>query len=314
MPQPIASREGAGAAAVRRPHAAPDRDGEPAGKMSAATLTLVVPTRNEATHVTSFVERVRAAMAPFPIDWRAEIVDDSDDDTSSRLRRLARRGAPVRVIPQDGERSGGLGPAIRAGLDRADGDVICVIDADLQHPPEIIPELVAPVVLGRADICVGSRYRPGGSTAGLGSRWRRFAARAGRVAVRWLLPATRLTSDPGSGLFAVHRDVLDSVELRATGPRVLAEILTRAEWRTICDVPYRFEMTDGGNAELGVADGLAAAGELIGLGQWRPWVAALRNRRSGRRQLEPPAVRRRVAPAHLELLRSPAPSAADSGH
>lgn len=313
IPQPIASREGGGAAAVRRPQSAPDRDGETAGRMSAATLTLVVPTRNEATHVKPFVERIRAALAPFPIDWRAAIVDDSDDDTSLRLRRLARRGAPVRVIRQDGERNGGLGTAIRAGLDRADGDVVCVIDADLQHPPEIIPELVAPLVLGRADICVGSRYRPGGSTAGLGSRWRRFAARAGRVAVRWLLPATRLTSDPGSGLFAVHRDVLDSVELRATGPRVLAEILTRAEWRTICDVPYRFEVTDEGNAELGVADGLAAAGELIGLWQWRPWIAALRNGRNCRRQLEPP-VRRRVAPTHPELLRSPALSEADIGH
>ena len=98
---------GGGEAASRRPRPRRRTGWE---DVPAATLTLVVPTRNEATHVTSFVERIRAAMAPFPIDWRAEIVDDSDDDTSSRLRRLARRGAPVRVIPQDGERSGGIGP------------------------------------------------------------------------------------------------------------------------------------------------------------------------------------------------------------
>jgi dolichol-phosphate mannosyltransferase len=281
---------------VTRPQSTSDRDSETPRGTLAATLTLVVPTRNEAPHVQPFVERVRAALAPFPIDWRAEIIDDSDDDTRSRLRSLATRGAPVRVSRQAGERSSGLGSAIRAGLDRADGDIVCVIDADLQHPPEIIPELVAPVALGRADICVGSRYRRGGSTAGLESRWRRLAALAAQLAVRWLLPATRLTSDPGSGLFAMRREVLDSVELRATGPRVLAEILSRADWRTICDVPYRFEVADEGSAELGVADGLAAAAELVGLWEWRPWVAALRNGRKGRR----------VAPVHPELLRSPA--------
>ncbi len=104
-----------------------------------------------------------------------------------------------------------------------------MIDADLQHPPEILPELLAPIVLGRADICVGSRYRRGGSAAGLESRWRRIAARGSGVAARWLLPATRLTSDPGSGLFAMRREVLDSVALRPQGSRVLAEILVRGE-------------------------------------------------------------------------------------
>jgi dolichol-phosphate mannosyltransferase len=285
---------------------------------SMTALALVVPTRNEAANIEPFVERVAAALAPFPIEWHAEMVDDSDDDTAARLRTLASRGAPVRVIRQDGGAiDGGLGSAIRTGLKRATGDVVCVIDADLQHPPEILPALVAPIVLGRADICVGSRYRRGGSAAGLESHWRRLAARAAAVAVRWLLPATRLTSDPGSGLFAVRRDVLESVDLRATGPRVLAEILAQARWYAICDVPYRFALTDGGNADLGVADGVAAARELIGLWQLRPWIAALRNGRNGRRRIDPDLVRRRVAPVHVELLRPAgrdgAPSQADRG-
>ncbi len=60
--------------------------------MPAATLALVVPTRNEAAHVEPFVERVEAALAPFPIDWHAEVIDDSDDDTPSMLRGLAEPG------------------------------------------------------------------------------------------------------------------------------------------------------------------------------------------------------------------------------
>ena len=198
--------------------------------MRQTTVALVVPTRNETAHVELFVERVEAALAPFAIDWHAEVIDDSDDETPAILRGLAGQGAPLEVTHRgEADRRGVLGGAIRTGLGRARGEIVCVIDADLQHPPEILPELLAPIVLGRADICVGSRYRRGGSAAGLQSRWRRLAARGSGVAARWLLPATRLTSDPGSGLFAMRREVIDSVALRPQGSRVLAEILVRAD-------------------------------------------------------------------------------------
>ena len=180
-----------------------------------------------------------------------------------------------------------------------------MIDADLQHPPEILPELLAPILLGRADICVGSRYRRGGSAAGLESRWRRLAARVSGALVRWLFPATRLTTDPGSGLFAVRREVLDSVALRPRGSRVLAEILVRARWRTVCDVPYRFAVTDDGDAHLGAAAAFALARELISL--WRLDLGWLppgdRRTRLGGNGLRD---RRRVAPVHVELLRESA--------
>jgi dolichol-phosphate mannosyltransferase len=289
-----------------------DRNDESAARPPAArlasrtTVVLVVPTRNEAAHIEPFLERVEAALAPYPIDWHAEMIDDSEDETTSMLRGLARRGAPIRVTHRDGTGpGGGLGGAVRAGLARARGSIVCVIDADLQHPPEILPELLAPIVLGRADICVGSRYRRGGSAAGLQSPWRRLAARGSGVALQWLLPPTRLTSDPGSGLFAMRREVLDSVELRPTGSRVLAEILVRARWRTICDVPYRFAVTGGGNADLGVADLVAVGRELVTLWRWRPWMASLRNRRSHRRRGGRRFVWRRVAPVHVEFLRKP---------
>jgi dolichol-phosphate mannosyltransferase len=273
--------------------AATERRARPRRK-SGTSLTLVVPTRNEAENVRPFVERVRAALEPYPIEWYAEIVDASDDDTTTRLRRLAKRGAPLKIVRQNDVTKAGLGRAIRAGLEDARGDVVCVIDADLQHPPEILPDLLAPIVLGRADICVGSRYLSGGSAAGLETRWRRAAARGARIAVRRLLPATRMTTDPGSGLFAMRRELLDGLDFHATGPRVLAEILTRAEWHTICDVPYRFVVTDGDNTELGLADGLAATRELLGLYRWRPPAA---------RDGEPSPDHRQVAPVHAELMR-----------
>jgi hypothetical protein len=267
------------------------------------SLALVVPTRNEAWHIEPFVERVKAALEPFPFDWHAEMIDDSQDDTARVLHRLAGQGAPLKVFDQQESGCGpGLGGAIRTGLGRANGDIVCVIDADLQHPPEVLPELLAPIALGRADICVGSRYRRGGSAAGLETHWRRLAARGSGIAARWLLPATRLTSDPGSGLFAMRREILDGVPLRSRGSRVLAEILVRARWHTICDVPYRFAHTDAVPSELGIRDAVAVGRELFTLRLRKARLDALRESRGSSRG-GPLRTRRRVAPVHVELLR-----------
>ena len=283
----------------------------PSSALRATTVALVVPTRNEAAHVESFLERVEAALGPFGIRWHAEIIDNSDDETATIIRELSYQGAPVEVRHQDGAGGGAaLGTAVRVGLGRARGDIVCVIDADLQHPPEILPELLAPIILGRSDICVGSRYRRGGSAVGLEGRWRRLAARASGVVVRWLLPATRLTSDPGSGLFALRREILDSVTLRPRGSRVLAEVLSRASWHATCDVPYRFARTDGGSAGLGIRDAVSVARELATLWRLGPWLTARREDRSGSCR-DPLRGRRRVAPVQVEFLRD---SAAGDGH
>ena len=283
-----------------------------AGPAQLTTVALVVPTRNEGAHVEEFVKRVEAALAPFPIHWHAEVIDDSDDDTTSILRGLANRGAPLVVTHRDQGRQGdGPGGAVRAGLARASGEVVCVIDADLQHPPEILPELLAPVVLGRADICVGSRNRRGGSAAGLESRWRRLAAWVSAAAVRWLFPATRLTSYPGSGLFAMRREVLESVTLRPRGSRVLAEILVLARWRTVCEVPYPFAATDDGDAPLGFTAALALAREMISLLRLNPRVAASSEQLTRPRRVIAVRHRRRVAPVHVDLLRSSAVTDSD---
>lgn len=223
-----------------------------AGPTAWGNVALLVPARNEAARAGVFIDRVRAALAPYPVDWHAEVIDDSEDGT-----------------------------ALRSRLARAQREIICVIDAELQHPHEILPELLAPILLGRADICVGARHRRGESSAGLKSRWPRPAGRLSGAIVRRLLPATRLTTDPESGLFAVRREVIGSLELHPRGSRVLTEVLVRGTWRTVCDVPYRFQASD---APAGAA---ASGRELISL--WR----------HGRRTT---ASRRRVAPVHSELL------------
>ena len=184
-----------------------------------------------------------------------------------------------------------------------------MIDADLQHPPEILPELLAPILLGRADICVGSRYRRGGSAAGLESRWRRLAARVSGAARALAVPGD--PADDRSRQWPV-RGAPRGARLGDTSPRgsrVLAEILVRARWRTVCDIPYRFAVTDDGDAHLGAAAAFALARELISLWRLDARLAgserAIGARPRGANGLRD---RRRVAPVHVELLRE---SAAD---
>ena len=108
--------------------------------MSAA-ITVIVPTFNERDNIAELVHEIGAAL-----DGRvAEVlfVDDSTDDTIEEIARVAASASlPVRGIHRD-HNDGGLGGAVALGLREATHDVCIVMDGDLQHPPALLPELVA---------------------------------------------------------------------------------------------------------------------------------------------------------------------------
>ena len=104
----------------------------------APVVSLVIPTRNEASNVQPLVDRITAALAATPFEIC--FVDDSDDNTGDLLLDLASANANVRCLLRQGaDRTGGLSTAVVAGLHMARGRYVCVMDADLQHPPELIP-------------------------------------------------------------------------------------------------------------------------------------------------------------------------------
>lgn len=222
-------------------------------------LSVVVPTRDEAQNVEQLVLRTAAALDPSPWSWELVLVDDSDDDTPARARALARDGAPVRVLHrQRGERVDGLSGAVSNGFQSAYGQLLAVMDADLQHPPELLPALVSAVVDG-ADVAVGSRYCSGAAsdaTAGLDGPWRRWVSRACRIPVWLVWPRLRPVRDPLAGFFVVRRSVLSEVELRPTGYKILLEVLARGRWRTTVEVPYRFAPRAAGTSKAELKQGL----------------------------------------------------------
>lgn len=230
-------------------------------------LTVIVPTRNEAETIEELVGRVDRSLARADVDYEVLVVDDSDDDTPGRVERARRGGTPLRLLHRPPEaRSGGLAGAVQRGIDAAPtSDVIAVMDADLQHPPELLPALVEEVQAG-ADVAVASRYvAGGGGVTGLDGPARRLTSVAARIAARVLLPPARHVQDPMSGFFALRRDVVADTALRAEGFKILLEILVRGRWSRVAEVPLSMHARAAGRSKAGAREGAAYGKQLLRL-------------------------------------------------
>ncbi|MDR7563237.1 MAG: glycosyltransferase family 2 protein [Armatimonadota bacterium] len=223
-------------------------------------LSLIVPTYNEREAVPALVERVRRALGMVP--YELVFVDDSTDGTDALIVALAREDPRIRLLHRTGQR--GLATAVVEGIGAARGEVVCVLDADLQHPPERIPDLLRALEETGADLVVASRYVPGGSYQGLGE-FRRLTSRVATWLARLLLRRARLVSDPMSGFFAFRRSVVEGVELRPVGYKILLEILARGHFRKVAEVPYVFEARAAGHSKLSLQQNLDYLRHLLRL-------------------------------------------------
>lgn len=221
----------------------------------APLVSVVVPTRNEASNLPVLVARLAAALAG--TDHELCIVDDSDDDTPAVIEQLAAEH-PGRIrsrLRTGGERQGGLSTAVVDGLRLAQGRYVCVIDADLQHPPETIPVMLARAEAG-ADLVVASRYMAGGSSHGLSGGTRRLVSRAATAVTRAVFWESRRSTDPLSGYFLCRRNLVDGIEFRPVGFKILLELLVLLPEVSVADVPMRFDVRAGGESKATMRQGL----------------------------------------------------------
>lgn len=242
-------------------------------------LSVVVPTRNEAGNVGPLVDRLLGVLDG--VDAELCFVDDSDDDTPALLERLmAERAGRVRCMFRTGpDRAGGLSTAVVAGLRMAAGRYVCVMDADLQHPPETIRDMLAEAQRG-ADLVVASRYVAGGSVGGLDGWTRRAVSRGATRLARLLFSEARQTADPLSGFFLCRRALLDGIEFRPVGFKILLELLVCVPGIEVRDVPLRFQRREAGDSKASMKQGLLYLRHLRSLffdvrGSARTWKFAL---------------------------------------
>jgi len=213
--------------------------------MEKKTLSIIIPTYNEASSLTPLVENLHQVLAGY--SYEVIFVDDNSPDGTAELAQALAARYPVRVLVRRDKR--GLASAVVDGLGEAQGEVVGVMDADLQHPPEVIPELVKEIQNG-ADIAIASRYIKGGGWQNL-SLIRRAISKGAILIAHLLLPSTRQVSDPMSGFFLFKKAVVAGTTLKPTGYKILLEILTLGKFEKIAEVPYSFQARRLGASKLG---------------------------------------------------------------
>jgi glycosyltransferase involved in cell wall biosynthesis len=239
-------------------------------------LSVIVPTRNETESVAALIERLQSAL---PAGTEVIFVDDSDDATGYRVRRLTeqldRSQLDVRLLHRPPAlRSAGLGGAVTLGLRRARGTWIAVLDADLQHPPELIAEMLETARERDADIVIASRYLHESSDASL-SASRRLVSRSFATAARVVFPLRlRDVSDPLSGFFLVRRDSIRAGELEPHGFKILLEILGRHPELRVAEVGYEFAERYAGVSKASAREGGRYLAQLRSLRRARSAAAA----------------------------------------
>jgi dolichol-phosphate mannosyltransferase len=202
-------------------------------------LSLVIPTFNESKNVGELVARLTELLEE-PLGGAYELIvvdDDSPDRTWERALELAATYPRLRVIRRVGER--GLSTAVIRGWQAARGEVLAVIDADLQHPPEVTVKLWHEIERG-ADLAVGSRNVAGGGV----SNWsvlRRILSRGAQLLGLVILPGVLgRVSDPMSGYFMVRRSAISDVVLSPLGYKILIEVIGRGRIKWVGEVGYVF--------------------------------------------------------------------------
>jgi dolichol-phosphate mannosyltransferase len=200
-------------------------------------FALVIPTLNEAENIGTILDRAYAALEASQTSWQILVVDDdSTDGTPAIVAEYSRSHDRVRLVTRRGER--GLAGAIAYGWSQTNAALLGVMDADLQHPPEMLPALINEVRRD-ADIAIASRYLRPGSVDG----WNPIRKTLSRISAWASVPVQRpqiRVKDSLSGFFVLRRKCIEGLDFQKTGFKLLLEILARGHVATAREIPFRF--------------------------------------------------------------------------
>lgn len=231
---------------------------------AAPTLSLVIPTRNEAANIEPLLSR----LASLTETAATEIifVDDSSDETPQVIA-VAQRELPltIRLIHRAAERRNGLSGAVVEGFAAARGAWLGVMDADLQHPPEMMTRLYRHAQQTGADLVVGSRAADIKGPKGL-SLGRTLTSQALTILARTIFPRLlKNSSDPLTGLFLVRRQAVDLDDLHPEGFKILLEILVRCPNLHVSEIFFDFEARQAGESKADFREGVRFFRHLLRL-------------------------------------------------
>jgi dolichol-phosphate mannosyltransferase len=208
-------------------------------------ISLIIPTLNEAENIPLLIPRIAAALAGR--SYEILIVDDNSRDATRDVCAQLAETNPLRLITRPTPKDG-LSGAVLCGMAEASGENLVVMDADLQHPPEKLPDLLEPLNSGQADFVIGSRYVRGGSTGG---EWSLFRKINSRVATLLARPFAGRTYDPMSGFFALKRESYQRAQrLTPLGYKIGLELMCKCRVRNVREIPIHFAQRTRGQSKL----------------------------------------------------------------
>jgi dolichol-phosphate mannosyltransferase len=234
----------------------------PARIATAAALALVVPTYNERERLPELVREIFEAYDAAGIAGELVIVDDNSPDGTGRAADELAAKFPIRVVHRAGKL--GLGTAVIDGFEAAEAEVVGVIDADLSHPPRLVPQMFAAMRQHHADIVIASRYIQGGGTA----NWelsRVLMSRFACLLARGLTPV----KDATSGFFLIRRELARGVTISAGGFKICLELLIRAQPKVVVELPYVFTGRTAGESKMNMKEALGYLRQLRDLRAYR---------------------------------------------
>ena len=212
-------------------------------------ISIVVPTYKEVANIPELIERIRRLRNDFQLDAELLLMDDNSRDGSAEAVAAAGMNW-VQFVVRTKDR--GLSAAVIDGIRIARHAVIVVMDADLSHPPESIPDLLFALDDG-AQFVIGSRYAPGGTTD---DKWGFFRWMNSRVATLLSRPLTKV-SDPMAGFFAFRHELLKlDIALNPIGYKIGLELIVKLHATSVSEVPIHFADRTRGESKLTFAEQL----------------------------------------------------------
>jgi dolichol-phosphate mannosyltransferase len=212
-------------------------------------FSLIVPTYNESKNLARLVEILTQLLNNyFQENYELIIVDDDSPDLTWQVGLDLMSSYPqLRVMRRQGEK--GLSTAVIRGWQASEGEILGVIDGDLQHPPETLIKMLDEMVNG-ADLVVASRHVEGGGVSDWGFI-RRFLSRGAQMLGLLILPnVIGRVSDPMSGYFMVRRSAIANCPMNPLGYKILIEVLGRGNIGSVTEVGYVFQERQEGESKV----------------------------------------------------------------
>jgi len=199
-------------------------------------LSIIIPSLNEGYHLRTLTEKIRAILEPFSLNYEVWIIDDSTDDTPILIEKIIKDIPTVHWIHRSN--IGGQNSAIIEGFRHCIGEHIIVMDGTLQHPPELFIDIYHALITD-IDIVIPSRFMKHNFNNNLNIlskfiHW--LTCRATKIQTS---NTENTITDCTSNYFGLKRSVIDNIELNPARRKILAEILTKGNFKAVREIPYR---------------------------------------------------------------------------